>query len=326
MKSNIIIKLHIATLCLFFTVGISTSDAQADYGFYHAEIIYIEEMIVAEEFATALSLLEQVFNTYGFVFVREYQLATLLAILQGNQTKAKQYLAQAMKKGMTAKEVKKNKRFRALFNEFSKDEVDAFRQQHEALIDLYLRKEVQEMYKKDQKMAMKSLFRLRRKAKIKYAETKFAPHSEQQLTKLSRIIKTKNYPGELLIGNRYWASTILSHHNAISPAYNEQDKLYMDLQPLLIFALKSGHMQPFEYAIIDNWKIASKSGHSESSYGFLGPTMTKDNLAKANFLRDQIGMRSIELRNQLIDIENKYKIDLYLPDQPWQKGKIKIEN
>ena len=78
---------------------------------------------------------------------------------------------------------------------------------------------------------MGALFRIGSKSQDNYAENKFAPHSEQQISELRDILLEIGYPGEKLIGNDYWVSTILSHHNSISQAYNKKDRLYPELKP-----------------------------------------------------------------------------------------------
>jgi hypothetical protein len=199
------------------------------------------------------------------------------------------------------------------------------------LIELYnhsinvpVQEAVHEMYQKDQKMAIKALLRFGDQAKTRYNEQKFAPHSEGQMTELMKMLETYGYPGEQLIGNDYWMSTVLAHHNSISSDYNKKDTLYNSIRPKLIEALEKGQISPIELTLIEDWKVASESNHDQAAYGFLGPTLDPESLAEANILREEIGLRSIELRNALIDLEESTGIDFYLPRNPWQGGKIEV--
>ena len=93
---------------------------------------------------------------------------------------------------------------------------------------------------------------------------------------------------------------------------------------MLIEALREGQISPIELTLIEDWKVASESNHNQAAYGFLGPTLDPVSLAKANRLRMKIGLRSIELRNALIDLEETTGIDFYLPKNPWQDGRIEV--
>jgi hypothetical protein len=139
---------------------------------------------------------------------------------------------------------------------------------------------------------------------------------------LIKILDDQGYPGEQLIGNNYWMSTILSHHNSISKEYVNQDTLYNFIKPKLIKAIENGQISPYEFAMIDDWYIAVNSGRTQTGYGFLNPPLSST-LTETNKLREKIGLRTIELRNKLVDVENETGINFYLPD--WIKGKIKVE-
>jgi hypothetical protein len=141
---------------------------------------------------------------------------------------------------------------------------------------------------------------------------------------LDRILGQYGYPGEKLIGNNFWMSTILGHHNSISTQYNKNDTIYNYLKPKLWIALERGEMSPYEYALIDNWFIAVSSDRSEKSYGYIDGLSSED-ILRSNQLRKSIGARSIETRNDLVDIQEKTGIDFYLHGNPWQAGKIEPE-
>jgi len=190
-------------------------------------------------------------------------------------------------------------------------------------IDESLREKVQLMFKKDQKEALGALFRIGDKAQEKYAIKKFAPHSEAQIKELIIILENQGYPGEQLIGNDYWMSTIIGHHNSITQEYAKKDTLYNFIKPKLIRAIDKGQISPYEFALFDDWQKAVVSDRTEPGYGFLNSPV-QSTLLKTDELRQAIGLRPVALRNKLIDVENKTGINFYLPD--WVKGKIMIEN
>ena len=80
------------------------------------------------------------------------------------------------------------------------------------------------MLSKNQWKAFGVLLRFIEKGEQRYAHKKFAPHSERQM-------EDYGYPGDRLVGNGFWMSVILSHHNSISKEYLIQDTPYPSVKP-----------------------------------------------------------------------------------------------
>ncbi len=94
------------------------------------------------------------------------------------------------------------------------------------------------------------------------------------------------------------------------------------MKPHLFEAIRTGEMSPYEYALVDDWRIAVSSERKGTGYGYLRPP-ARSTLNETNRLRERIGLRSIELRNQLVEVEGKTGMDFYLAD--WVDGAITIE-
>lgn len=182
-----------------------------------------------------------------------------------------------------------------------------------------LKEKVKKMYSKDQWKAFGAIFRFSSKAQDRYAENKFAPHSEGQMEKLKEILKSHGYPGQKLIGNDFWMSTIISHHNSISENYNGQDSLYALIKPLLTQSLERGEISPDELALIEEWSYSTLN-NGKTKYALLDAP-DKENWESVNKARLEIGLRTIEVRNRLIDIQESTGMDFYLR-QGWITGKI----
>lgn len=324
MKFNYLTFLY----CIFplFTLVFAANNENRDYLNYHKQVIEAESLIVQEKYREALGSYEKVFSTYEFVFLRDYQVATQLALYLNEKQKVLCFLKEGITAGWELKEIKKNS-FLATVRDYSEwkyieKEYDSLRIMYLSGIDLPTRDSVHTMFKKDQNKALGALFRIGNKAQEKYGTKKFAPHSENQMAGLINILESQGYPGERLIGNDYWMSTILGHHNSISEDYTKKDTLYQYIRPALEKALASGEMSPYEFAMIDDWKIAVVSNRKAIGYGFLNPPLIK-NLSETNTLREKAGLRSVELRNKLVDIENETGMNFYLPD--WVQGKIIVE-
>ena len=318
----------ILAISLLSWVPIEKVSQGSDYIEYHQRVLQAEEQIALENYSRAIELYEELFEQFEFVFLRDYQRATQLALHLGNHQLTEALLRQAISSGWSEKSIKKNK-FLSSFRQTShwkaiNKDYALLREQYENRIDADLRQQVKKMFSRDQKKALGALFKFGSKGQDRYAEKKFAPHSKDQMTEFQEILNSDGYPGERLIGNDYWMSTILSHHNSISQDHAMNDTIYPGLKPYLMRSLKNGQVSPFELALIDEWYIAVKSGRtSPGGYGILDPP-TEKTLERFNEMRKVIMMRPIQLRNQLVEIERKTGMDFYLEGTPWIDGKIEI--
>ncbi len=300
---------------------------KVDYRLYHTQTMEAEILIANENYIDALKIYNMLFESYEFAFLRDYQIATQLAFFLNNEDEGKRLLRNSIKSGWTMKSIKKNN----FLNPFRKSEgFNSIKKEYPQLHSIYvtsinqpLRDKVEKMYKRDQKKAFGALFRLSSKAQDKYAETKFAPHSEKQIKEFLDILSEYGYPGEKLIGTETWMSTVLSHNNSISKQYNEKDTLYQNFKPKLEIALEKGEISPFSYIMIEEWYRAVVDNKDLPTFGILDGPFQKD-LTKTNKLRADLYLRSIEIHNKLIDAQEKTGMDFYLDGHPWNKRKIEI--
>lgn len=322
-------KLRLLFLILvIFASFYVAAQKSSDYKTYYQRIIQAEMLIASEKYAEALSVMDSVFEDYSYVFLRDYKVAAQLALYIGNQQKAFLYLALGIANGWTLTDIKNNRFLQSLQH---KPEWNLLLKRYNSLRHTYtnklnhqLKNEVHEMFIQDQKLAQMNLRINDEEAQDKFLIQQFAPQSERHMRRLFRILSQKGYPGEKLIGNQVWAWTILSHHNSISPEYNRNDTLYQALRPLLLKAVQSGELSPYDFAVFEEWRIAVTSGHRDKSYGYLD-TLAQMDVVRSNQLRADIGMRSIETTNKLVDIQQKTGMDFYLEGSMWLKGKIPVQ-
>lgn len=305
---------------------LSLAPKNGSYITYHRRVASIQELIAHQEYQKALNLYQQVFSTYDFVFVKDYKVAAQLALYVGRNKEAFDYLKKGIANGWAIKAIKKNQFLQKLQNDPEwkniENQYDSISKIYQIRINTKLREVVKNMFRKDQRKALGALFTFGPKRQDQYAEKRFAPHSEKQLKKLNIILNTHGYPSEKLIHNDFWASVILSHHNSISKEYALKDTLYSAIRPRLLKAIELGEMSPNEFAMIDDWCIAVKSGRKEKQFGYLTDSLTDSERLKANKLREEIGLSSIETINSLIDIQHQTGLNFYL--RPMQK--ITIHN
>ena len=317
--------LILCLLILSFTTF--RSNAQENYLDYHSRVIECEQLIVESKFREAINQLETLFSDYDFIFLREIKLATVLSLHEKDYESTFKYIRLGIKSGWTLKSIHKSNFYETLKEESEwekiSNEYDSLRSLYLSGLNLQLKAQVHKMFKKDQKKALGALLRIGEKAQSRYGEKKFAPHSEEQLRLLDSILEKEGYPGEQLIGNNLWTSVILSHHNSISFDYNSKDQLYPNMRPSLLEALKRGEISPYELAQMEDWKAAGLTNHDSTSVGFIGKIQNEAALKNVNRNRSAIGLRSIELRNKLIDLEKLTGMNLYLL-KGWQNGKITV--
>ncbi len=319
-------KLFIYCLVSVITSTSFQANENLDYVEYHKQIIEAERLLSEEEFGDALIRYEQVFKLYDFVFLRDYKVASQLALYLDDKRKALYYIKKGMATGWKLQALRKNQFLKPLQKDPEwrtiEQSYNNLHNQFGMRIDRDLREKVHLMFKKDQKKAIGALFRIGNKSQERYGTNKFAPHSENQMFELIDLLNIDGYPGEKIIGNDFWMSTIISHHNSISYEYVKKDTLYNFIKPKLIRAIENGEMSPYEFALIDDWQKAVVSERTVPGYGFL--ISPKDStLLNTNLLRRKIGLRSIELRNKLVDVEKKTSMNFYLPN--WINGKINVE-
>ena len=300
-----------------------------NYMDYHQEVIRCEALIAEKKIEDARHRLDTLFSRFDFVFLREYKLATALSIHSQDYASAFRFLRLGMLHGWTIGSIKKDKNVEPLKKDIRWKELladyDSLHKIYWSTLNIPLREEAQAILKADQKIALKTFIRIGEGSRKKYALKKFAPHSEKVLKRLYEILRQQGYPGEKLIGNGWWTSVSLSHHNSMDPAYTLKDTLYVHLRPELLKALARGELHPKEFAIMEDWKHATTDPKSSTLYGFVGEISDASRLSVINHNRNDIGLRSVDLRNKLLDIEIETGFDLYLP-KGWQKGKIAVGN
>lgn len=316
-------------LILISALLVNTCRAQpTDYLQYHHRTIHAEKLILQGSYLQALSVYRELMDQFPFVFLRDQQIATQLAWQLGLKAEAFEFLDQCIINGWGMRSIKKNKFLRPMRQDplwkLTMARYDSLRTLYENRIDQQLRSQVRSLSLRDQRKALGAIFKFSSQAQDRYAEQKFAPHNERHVLQLLDIIQHWGYPGEKLIGYDPWAQGIFSRHNSISKAYCESDTLYAFAKPLLLEAIKKGEMSPADYAYIEEWFNAVKSGWEQAVYGYLVQLKMNDK-DESNKLRRAIGLRPVQQRNRLIDLQEAMGMDFYLPSYPGRNVKISIE-
>lgn len=321
MKQYIVIL----SFVLILTTLSTAFSVRNGYSTYHSEVYQAEELIVQESFVEALDIYRRLFENYNFIFVRDYKVATQIAWHLGFEDEAYEYLRLGIAGGWEMNSIKGNKFLKELLQQqewtLIKSQYDSLRNVFNMNINQEIRAEVRDMSLRDQRKALGSAFRIGSKSQDRFGENKFAPLNEKHLLRVIEIIENEGFPGEKLVGYEPWGQGILSRHNSISQAYCKSDTLYPFVRPILLSSINKGNLSPASFAWIDDWFITVESGWSKGSYGYV-KQLNQNEISKSNEIREQIGLRKVETRNQLIDMQNETQMDFYLPIRPEKNGKI----
>lgn len=316
-------KVIYCVIILNFSFGLYSQNM--DYTQYHQTILSIEESIAAEKYMQAMVQIDQLTTDYDFIFLKDIKIATQLAVHLNDQEKAFQFLEKGMAAGWSLKRIKKERFLKPLMKSNSwanlVEKYTKIHQSYQNKLNLKLREITKVMIKKDQKMAWKYLLKIGQKAKERYANKKIKPHALQQMKKLDSILEAVGYPGEKLIGESVWMSTILSHHNSVSDNFVKNDTLFEAIRPRLLKAIAKGELNPYDFAMIEDWRIAITSDRQKTGYGYL-EYIKPEQVVASDALREKLGIRPIELRNKLVDIQEKTGMKFYLGGAGWVDGKI----
>jgi hypothetical protein len=286
---------------------------------YHNRIIKAEEYIVNRQFNESVAIYRGLSQEYDHMFLRDCKIAAQLSAYTGDTDNLFYFLEKGLKTGWTLKEMKKNKHFKKFKTddqwEKLRDNEDEYKGEFFQSINLLLRTEVREMLTQDQKRALRVALTPVKKWREQYTDRKFVPNNRVQVRRINEIIEQTGYPGEKLIGDKSWATVIISH--------NEHDTIYKELRPKLYKAFERGELSAIDLAIIETWRIVVNTGRKEKGFVIWNEEINRSEAIKADSLRKTIGLRSIALNNKLIQIERELEMEFYL--SPFHGGLITVK-
>ena len=289
---------------------------QTNYLPYYRAITEAERLIGERDYDKALGIYQNSFDSYQTGYLKDYKIATQLAFYLGKTNQGFSLLRAGITHGWEIKGIKKMKFFKTINEQPDWKEVNnqyfTLREEYVKTLRSDIRETVQQMFRKDQRKAFQALFRFTTKAQDRFGKRVFAPHSERQVHQLNKLIEAHGYPGEKLIGNNYWASVILSHHNSMYGDYVKTDTLYPQMRAKLLKAIELGQMSPTEFARVDDWYIVIKSEGKDKGYGYISPVQTDSEQQQADQRRAQIGISRIETAKKLTGIQQQTGLNFYV--------------
>ena len=309
------------TLLIILTIAPLVGASQTkNYLAYHNRIIEAEEYIVNRQFDESLHVYRKLSQEYDYMFLKHCKVAAQLSAFINDADKLFYFLEKGLKAAWTLKQINKSKHFKNFKSDDRwkklKDNEEEYKSAFLQSINTSLRTEVREMFAKDQKRALRVALTPVKKWRERYTNRKFVPNNRAQVRRINEIIDQTGYPGEKLIGDKSWATVIISH--------NEHDTIYEALRPKLYKALERGELSPSDLGIIETWRIVVNTDRKEKGFAIWSEEISKPEATKPDSLRQSIGLRSIALNNKLIQTEKELDMKFYLA--PFHGGLITIKD
>jgi hypothetical protein len=287
-----------------------------DYYAYHAACREIENILLVQKWEEALEGYRRLERDFDFLFKKDLKIALQLAYRTRDSTSFRSFSEEAFARGWKWKRAKKELKINPDFASGMKKELKSFAKKAEPPVFLYpdVREKVKRLFVQDQWQALGALFTFSPEKQDRYAERKIAPKARDRVEKIQEIINQIGYPGEMLIGNSIWSSTIFSHYNSISEKFVKEDTLYPVLRESLRKELGLGRISPFEFAIIDNWYQSIVSDRKIESYGILEGEVSEDAIKEVDANRLSVGLPTVDQYNRLLDLQSKSGIRLFFSE------------
>ncbi|GAB3234131.1 hypothetical protein J0A67_20485 [Algoriphagus aestuariicola] len=299
-----------------------------DYLDYHRSVRAIEASLLQEEWEEALALTLRLERDFEFLFKKDLKIALQLAYRVGDSVSFRRFSGKAFERGWDWKKAKKELRDNSDFELGLGDSLKSISKRTRRIPVPYpeIREQVKRLFIQDQWQALGGLFTFSAERQDRYAEKKFAPKAKKRVEEIRSIMDQVGYPGEMLIGNSVWASTILSHYNSISERFAKADTLYPALKDSLRRDLGLGKISPFEFTLIDNWYQSIVSGRQVESYGILEREVSDEALPMVDTNRLAVGLPTVADYNRLLDLQEKNGIRLFFGEAWGSNSPIEIKN
>lgn len=304
---------------LIFSSNILSASGPSNYLSYHQAITRAEECIAKRQFAQSLTIYRQLSDEYPFIFLRDCKVAAQIAAHINDHDNLFFFLEIGMRNGWTFKEISKNQHFDKIKADkrwnYLKDHQSTFNAIFFQRLNPSMRAEMKKMFGEDQKRALRVALTPVRKWKERYTNRVFVRNNRIQVRRINDLIDRFGYPGEKIIGDKSWATVIISH--------NEHDTIYQELRPKLYKAFEHGEISAIDLAIIETWRASVNTAWKDKAFVVHESTIGDAEALHADSLRQSIGLRNINLNNLLIQMQKELKMNFYL--SPFHGGLITIK-
>lgn len=286
-----------------------------DYIRYHQRIGKAEQAILDSNYTDAVAIYDSVFKEYSFVFAENCYTATQTAVVEGNYSKAFQFLQRCFLQGLGLEIIDKDSILIQLKDQDQwpsvKTKFDSLNKIYKGNVDWELRIKIDSLNALDQKYRDKH-----ETHPWNFLWRPFIWHKWKKVTrnivenKLYQIIKEKGFPGERIIGvdkewmlhkrkynskGSHFAYLILIHY------YSVPRKLQME--ELLNEEIKNGNLLPSHFASLMDFQALNGKGkyYHGGFYNERGKTKDSTKFEQINQRRHAIGLEDFQFRDKKWD-------------------------
>lgn len=251
-----------------------------------------EELIYLKDYAAALEKFESAFETVPYVHNIQYVQASKCAILDHQYNKAYAYICLLEQQGYSANFLKKRK-FKAFkktnYYQKYKDSVSIYQSDYEVSIAIHKDyiKLIDSLHFIDQYIIRKNR---PLKGKYKIDKDKIPENvwdlDQTNLAALVKLIEQYGFPSEQRVGHKtYRQAALILLHNLREPG----NELH---HPMVLEALHRGEYLRMEYSYM--YESYQNIVHKKTFYLTFDKDLSKENLARLDHNRKQIGMRPLK--------------------------------
>lgn len=311
-------------LCVFL---IFFSVRAQDYQRYHNTCREIERLLLEENLEGAMGKYLKLESQYTFIFKKDLKVALQLAYRLGDSPSFERLARLTFSQGWDWKRAKKELKDNPDFAAGMAVQLKTIAKQSQPSQVPHpdVRRRVKQLFIQDQWQALGALFTFSPQRQSRYAEGRIAPDAKKRVLEIWQIVEEIGYPGEMLIGNAVWSSTLFSHYNSISEGFAKKDTLYPAMRGILKAEIWAGRISPFEFALIDNWYQSVSSGRAVESYGILEGAVSESSLITVDRNRVSIGLPDVSTYNELLEWQEKTGIKLFFSHAWGNNAPIKVK-
>ena len=135
---------------LFSLLFVAVIGTAQNYFEYHKKINKAERHIAKEQFAEAIPIYQEVFDSFPWIFAKDALIAGQLAVHEGQDSLARTFVVRALKGGVELPCIYQHKFLKQLVDDTLKMEAKEYRKLYFKSIDYQLMKEVSARYQEEQ--------------------------------------------------------------------------------------------------------------------------------------------------------------------------------
>ena len=319
-------RLYLLTTLLTFTSTLFLfSLSSQNYIEYQRTFNRIDEDILDSNYSLALQRLDSIYNTYNFIYARHCIKSLQICCKVDDSTRADKFLAKCFRQGVPLWMVRSNELMRKSLNystaKYTIAHYDSLHQVYKASINLALARQIDSLFKIDQKRT-----RGVNDGLIPFRYVFYYPlwrhNNNKQFRILSKIIDKYSFPGERLIGiPSYFEDSSIAAKNIVfyGPSFYDYRAYFMlihyysnpghDINEKLYQNVLTGYLPVSHYASINDFQ-AENGKNKYGNYSYYNEWKhdpDTSHLPAINQRRATLGMNTFEQQERNVVLNRNWR-------------------